>query len=165
MWFLHRKVLLTKDNLVKRNWTGCKKCVFCQSDETVEHLFISCQFTRDVWRLIHFTFNISPPTSVANLFGHWLDGVDKLTKARIRIGTCAFLWAIWNCRNDVVFNTNRNAHFLQVVHQAVYWIHMWSFLLPQDQRTLMDCGCSRLMAVLRAIFNRGWRHTRRLQDV
>ena len=28
MWFLHRKVLLTKDNLIKRHWTVCKKCVF-----------------------------------------------------------------------------------------------------------------------------------------
>jgi hypothetical protein len=25
MWFLHKKVLLTKDNLAKRKWTGCKK--------------------------------------------------------------------------------------------------------------------------------------------
>jgi hypothetical protein len=25
MWFLHQKVILTKDNLAKRNWTGCKK--------------------------------------------------------------------------------------------------------------------------------------------
>ena len=29
MWFLSNKVLLKKDNLVKRNWTGCTKCVFC----------------------------------------------------------------------------------------------------------------------------------------
>ena len=29
MWFLHRKVLLTKDNLAKRNWHGDTKCSFC----------------------------------------------------------------------------------------------------------------------------------------
>ena len=28
MWFLNSKVLLTKDNLAKRNWTGCTKCFF-----------------------------------------------------------------------------------------------------------------------------------------
>ena len=28
MWFLREKVLLTKDNLLKRNWNGCKKCCF-----------------------------------------------------------------------------------------------------------------------------------------
>jgi hypothetical protein len=28
MWFLYKKVLLTKDNLAKRNWIGCKKMCF-----------------------------------------------------------------------------------------------------------------------------------------
>ena len=77
MWFVNRKVILTKDNLVRRNWNGCKRCVFCQHDESVELLFISCHFARNIWRLMHFTFNITPPTSIANMFGTWLAGVDK----------------------------------------------------------------------------------------
>jgi hypothetical protein len=44
MWFLHNKVLLTKDNLAKRNWKGCPKCCFCEAQETIEHLFIACPF-------------------------------------------------------------------------------------------------------------------------
>jgi hypothetical protein len=28
MWFLNRKEILTKDNLAKRNWTGCKNVHF-----------------------------------------------------------------------------------------------------------------------------------------
>jgi hypothetical protein len=39
MWFLNNKVLLTKDNLVKRNWHGCTKCCFCNEPETINHLF------------------------------------------------------------------------------------------------------------------------------
>jgi hypothetical protein len=42
MWFLSNKVLLTKDNLAKRKWNGCQNCCFCDSTETVNHLFISC---------------------------------------------------------------------------------------------------------------------------
>ena len=95
-------------------------------DESIEHLFISCQLARQIWRLIHFTFNITPPTNVTNLFGNWLSGVDKDTKANIHIGVCAFLWAIWNCRNDLVFNKTGGGIFLQVVHRATYWIHMWT---------------------------------------
>lgn len=41
MWFLDRQVLLTKDNLAKRNWEESLKCCFCESDETVQHLFVS----------------------------------------------------------------------------------------------------------------------------
>jgi hypothetical protein len=35
MWFLHRKVLLNKDNLIKRNWTGNEKCCFCDNKESI----------------------------------------------------------------------------------------------------------------------------------
>jgi hypothetical protein len=28
MWFLYHKVILTKDNLAKRNWNGCKNVRF-----------------------------------------------------------------------------------------------------------------------------------------
>ena len=112
MWFLYRKELLTKDNLAKRRWMGCKKCVFCDENETVDHLFISCEFASKIWRLIHFTFSITPPTSVTNLFGTWLNGIGKDVKARIHIGVSAFLWAIWNCRNDIVFNKIQIPHFL-----------------------------------------------------
>ena len=31
MWFLYRKVILTKDNLVKRNWNGNKCCCLCDN--------------------------------------------------------------------------------------------------------------------------------------
>ena len=163
MWFVNKKVILTKDNLLKRNWNGCKKCVFCQADETIEHLFLSCSMARNIWRLLHFTFNVAPPSNIDNLFGTWLTGIDKRTKNCIRTGVCAFTWAIWNCRNDVVFNKIANAHFLQVVNRATYWITMWSILLPQDQRPIMEAGCNRLVAVVRTILSRdGWRHERRI---
>uniref|UniRef100_A0A452XFK8 Reverse transcriptase zinc-binding domain-containing protein n=1 Tax=Aegilops tauschii subsp. strangulata TaxID=200361 RepID=A0A452XFK8_AEGTS len=29
MWFVHKQVILTKDNLTKRNWTGPTRCSFC----------------------------------------------------------------------------------------------------------------------------------------
>jgi hypothetical protein len=89
MWFLiYRKVILTKDNLTKRHWTCCTKCVFYDNKETIDHLFISCSFARLVWRVVHFTYSIPPPTNVNNLFGNWLSEIDKQINARIRVGVC-----------------------------------------------------------------------------
>ena len=71
-----------------------KKCLFSfgNDDESVEPLFISCPFVRHIWRLLNFTFNISPPSNIANLFGNWLNGVDKKNeKAHICICMLAFL--------------------------------------------------------------------------
>uniref|UniRef100_A0A453A696 Reverse transcriptase zinc-binding domain-containing protein n=1 Tax=Aegilops tauschii subsp. strangulata TaxID=200361 RepID=A0A453A696_AEGTS len=29
MWFVHKGVILTKDNLIKRNWVGSSRCCYC----------------------------------------------------------------------------------------------------------------------------------------
>jgi hypothetical protein len=52
MWFLNNKVLLTKDNLVKRNLKGCQKCCFCNESETAQHLFLVCPFAKIMWRMV-----------------------------------------------------------------------------------------------------------------
>ena len=104
MWFLTNKVLLTKYNLAKRRWQGCTKCSFCGSEETVEHLFVTCPLAKTIWTVVNTTYNISPPTNITNMFGNWHNGIDKLTKAHIRIGVAAFCWSVWNCRNNIVFN-------------------------------------------------------------
>jgi hypothetical protein len=77
MWFLHRKVILTKDNLAKRNWEGSKTCVFCDKDESIQHLFFECPLAKIVWRIIVLSFSISPSSNVTNLFGNWLSGIAK----------------------------------------------------------------------------------------
>jgi hypothetical protein len=84
---------------------------------------------------------------------NWLNGVEKPTKAQIRIGVCALIWALSNCRNDMVFNKTGTAHFLQVIRMATYWAREWSCLSPEAQRVHMDFGCNSLEMVARDIYN------------
>jgi hypothetical protein len=144
MWFLSNKVLLTKDNLAKRQWNGCTKCVFCGEQETVEHLFLSCPFAKLIWRTVNFTNNLPPPTNITNMFGNWLNGVDKQSKVLIRIGVSALCWSIWRCRNDIIFNNKKNFNFLQVIFSMVHWIQLWALLSSQEQQDVMASGCTRL---------------------
>ena len=163
MWFLKRKVLLTKDNLAKRKWEGSKKCCFCDQDETIQHLFIECPLAKMVWRIVHMAFNIYPPKNITNLFGNWLRGVAKKLKAQIRVGVCALLWAIWNVRNDYIFNRAQYLSFLQVVPLATHWIRMWSYLQPTEKRVVLATGCNRLESVARDLYNQcSWRFDRRI---
>ena len=163
MWFLYRKEILTKDNLAKRNWNGCTKCCFRDQEETIHHLFISCPFARMVWRVVFMALNIHPPTSVANLFGNWLRGVDKKEKVQIRVGVCAMLWAIWNTRNDVIFNSANISSFMQVIPKAIHWIRTWSYLQPTDKRAVLDSGCSQLLLVARELYTQcNWRSDLRI---
>jgi hypothetical protein len=127
--------------------------------------FFHCPFAKLNWRTIQFTFNIPPPTNVTNMFGNWLNEVDKNNKNNVRIGICSLMWAIWNCQNDVVFNKRTHANFLKVIRMVTHWIHEWSYLQPESRRAHMDIGCNQLEMVALAIYNQGgWRLTRRIQD-
>jgi hypothetical protein len=49
MWYINKEVVLTKDNLAKRNWDGNKQCRFCQHDKTIQHLCFYCYYARFIW--------------------------------------------------------------------------------------------------------------------
>ena len=85
MWFVHKEVVLTKDNLAKRNWEGSQRCSFCAQDETIKHLFLNCPLAKLLWRSVHIAFNITPPNSIHTLFGKWLNGVETNIARHIRI--------------------------------------------------------------------------------
>uniref|UniRef100_A0A8I6YHX2 Reverse transcriptase zinc-binding domain-containing protein n=1 Tax=Hordeum vulgare subsp. vulgare TaxID=112509 RepID=A0A8I6YHX2_HORVV len=154
MWFVHKGVVLTKDNLAKRIWKGNRRCSFCHTHETIKHLFLDCPMAKLLWRSIQITFNIAPPTSIYMLFGTWLEGVNVIYAKLIRVGTCALLWAIWNCRNGLVFNRQHYINFLQVIFRATALIHMWSLLTPVTTRERLVTGCVRWEMVAQVIFNR-----------
>ncbi|WVZ96121.1 hypothetical protein U9M48_041796 [Paspalum notatum var. saurae] len=42
MWYVKRGVLLTKDNLARRNWNGDQGCCLCNQNESIQHLFFDC---------------------------------------------------------------------------------------------------------------------------
>jgi hypothetical protein len=48
LWYLYKGVILTKDNLARRQWQGDKKCCFCSSEESIQHLLFDCPFAKFV---------------------------------------------------------------------------------------------------------------------
>ena len=126
-WYLRRGVILTKENLTKRNWHGSKQCVFCHKDETIKHLFFECQFAISIWSIIQIGSTIYPPTSIANIFGNLLNGVDNRFKQLIRVAAVAVIWSLWLCRNDNVFN-DKNCSLMQVIYRTTATLRSWSQL-------------------------------------
>jgi hypothetical protein len=94
MWYLYKGVILTKDNLARRQWQGDRNCCFCYSNESIQHLF-ECHFAKFIWRIIQVSSNLLPPTSVHNIFTGWLEGIDRKLKSHILVGVSAICWAIW----------------------------------------------------------------------
>jgi hypothetical protein len=70
------------------------------------------------------TFGLEPPKNVNNLFGNWLKGIPKKDLIQVRVGVCVIIWAIWNTRNDFIFNKPKIHSFMQVIPLATHWIRM-----------------------------------------
>ena len=88
MWYLLKGIVLTKDNLTRRNWNGSLRCCFCMKNESIHHLFFECHFSKFLWRAVQFSFGLYPPYSISHMFGNWLVGVSKLTEKLILVGAC-----------------------------------------------------------------------------
>ena len=80
MWYLLKGVVLTKDNLARRNWNGSLRCCFCMKNETIQHLFVECHYAKFLWRAIQFSFGLYLPHGISHIFDNWLLGVDKKKK-------------------------------------------------------------------------------------
>jgi hypothetical protein len=90
MWYLYKGVILTKDNLARRQWQGDRKCCFCSLNESIQHLLFDCHFAKFIRRIIQVSFNLLPLTSVHNIFTGWLEGRNRKLKSHILVGASAF---------------------------------------------------------------------------
>jgi hypothetical protein len=91
LWYLQQGVILTKDNLLRRNWKGSKTCVFCNSNETIQHFFFDCHHVRNIWRVVYITIGLQSPSSISHMFRSWLSRVNSKERNLILVGPTALL--------------------------------------------------------------------------
>ena len=104
-------VVLTKDNLARRNWNADTRCSFCHSPKSIHHLFIECFYTKFLWRTVHLVFGISPPLSIDDLFVNWSKVGGTIHSSLLLTAASALCWTIWITRNEVVFDKCRPNFF------------------------------------------------------
>ncbi|WVZ64235.1 hypothetical protein U9M48_013790 [Paspalum notatum var. saurae] len=119
LWYLRKGVILTKDNLAKRNWQGSKKCCFCHKDETIKHLFFECRFARVVWSIIQLASGLSRPHSVSDINNLVFGKKHDLSPMRVTFKIIHWLrsWAILQrptSRDIVVAASQHLAHPLKI---------------------------------------------------
>lgn len=141
MWYICKGVILTEDNLCKRNWKKQDKwCCFCSSHETIEHLFLKCPVAQYVWIVVAVSFDFSPPSSIAHMFGIWLSGFGKSIQRQMCVGIAAPCWAIWRARNAACFDRKWPSHPNQIVFAMCHWLCTWKILQGQEAHRL-GAGC------------------------
>jgi hypothetical protein len=156
-----KRVILTKDNLARRQWQRDRKCCFYSSNESIQYLLLDCHFAKFIWRIVHVSFNLIPLTSVHNLFIGWLEGIIRKLKYLILVGASAICWTIWLTRNDIVFDKVVAPSYLQVIFVETYWIRSWSLILKKEDCHLMKMGCRIIETIAIEVFAR---HDRRFSN-
>ncbi len=167
LWYLRKGVILTKDNLTKRNWQGSKSCCFCHKDESIKHLFFECRFARTVWAIFSCAAGIAAPINAFQMFDSWVQGLPSTPQSIALLGAAAICWSIWLCRNDLVFE-KKNVHSpLQVILAAVRWVRTWVILQSTEAQFLAMEASQLLTQVAIDIFFRahGWRSSLRIEHL
>jgi hypothetical protein len=87
--------MLTKDNLAKRNWPGNLSCVFCDHEETINHLFCECIFAKTLWHIITPALGVKKPSNMQNGMGRWMRSCPNNLKSQFIVGVAAVFWSIY----------------------------------------------------------------------
>jgi RsiW-degrading membrane proteinase PrsW (M82 family) len=97
------------------------------------------------------------------MFGKWLNNQHKDFKQLIWVGVAAVCWAIWKCRNDLVFKKAKFNSILQVIFRSAYWLRFWAQLQRKKQANDILIAMSRRLEVITLQFaNEGWNNFYRL---
>ena len=132
LWYLKKGVILTKDNLARRNWNGDTRCSFYHSPESIQHLFLDCFYAKFLWRAVHLMFAISPPKSIDDLFNRWSKTGGNKHNSLLLTTTSALCWVVWMTRNKIVFDKCKPKFFLQVLFRGTHWLRQWARLQRCD---------------------------------
>jgi hypothetical protein len=114
-----------------------------ETELLVKHLFFQCRFARSIWSIIQVASSLYPPTSVANVFGNWLHGIDLKSRMLISVVALAIMWTLWLCRNDKIFN-DKNCSLLQVIYKCTGILRLWSPRQWMENRDLFTEVSTRL---------------------
>jgi hypothetical protein len=83
MWMVVQKAILTKDNMIKRNWQGDPGCYFCGATESVDHLLFECPIAKFVWGAIAISFHQRDRPSSYEQYDSWIKKSCRVRKKYI----------------------------------------------------------------------------------
>lgn len=106
LWLLFHNTVKTNEYLYRLNLGQQTLCTFCNLfTETVEHLFLNCHKSQEIWSLSSSTarknINMSDGVSSGFWLSQELSGNDIYTQSVI----AATLWFIWKARCNEIFRT------------------------------------------------------------
>jgi hypothetical protein len=110
MWLVAHNKCWTADRLAKKGLPHPEHCLLCdQEEETINHLLISCVFSRQIWFSVLQRVGLQglAPQSDDHSFEDWWDQATTRVADQAKQGLNSVkimvAWSLWNHRNRCVF--------------------------------------------------------------
>ncbi len=135
MWLAALEKNLTIDNLRRRQNYVIEWCFMCKrGGETGEHLFLHCEYVRELWSLIFCMFGIqwTMPCTVLNLLACWKrQGLTKDQKTIWNAIPGCLMWLIWRERYQRAFE-NMERHTVDLKLSFIRTLMEWMAVLSSQ---------------------------------
>jgi hypothetical protein len=151
LWLIWHNAIATKDNLLKRNWTGNPTCQFCNAQETINHLFFGCSAAKFVWSTVATA--IKSPTRPGNFsqFFWWFPQFVPASRNTQIAGLAAICWSIWKLRNRACFENKLISSPAELINYAVVFMKYWSGLHGEQDALELRAGADSLLRLAASV--------------
>jgi hypothetical protein len=94
MWLIEQKVVLTRDNTLRRNWQGTLIVIFIMPLKPPIHLFFECPIARVTWRFIAICFQQDSRPLSYEQFWRWIPKTLPGGEKFYMFGLAVVYWSI-----------------------------------------------------------------------
>lgn len=129
LWQVIHNSLSVRNTLFKRHIIPFNTCALCDTRiETIDHLFLSCPKTKELWTLSLTKHWLDAPVSVTSIEEAFKNYQTHKTALRKFI---FLIWSLWKERNATIFR-NEKFDVFRIYHRARHTFMEW------DYRTRID---------------------------
>ena len=130
MWLVAHNRCWTANHLAKKNLLHPECCPLCdQEEETIDHLLVSCVFTRQFWLCVLQSVGLQALTPQLEVsFDDWWDAASNRVESQAKKGLNSIIilgaWSIWIHRNRCVFDgipPNLNGVLSVLIEEMRLW--------------------------------------------
>ena len=132
MWLAHKNRILTTDNLLKRGWQGQNKCQFCHQPESINHLFVTCTFARQIWFFMGACQHINVHWVKISDIIHFAHQLPTAQRTAFLLVYSAICWTIWKHRNELCFNSGKVKSVRQMILLIISLVTYWTGQVNQQ---------------------------------
>ncbi|WVZ70614.1 hypothetical protein U9M48_019263 [Paspalum notatum var. saurae] len=109
VWLAINNRCWTSDRLAKRGLPHHAACPFCDQEESIHHILLSCVLTREVWESVlrMLRLDMVPRATSSSRFGSWWSKTSAVVPKDLRKGFNSLFilvtWEVWKHRNACTF--------------------------------------------------------------